>query len=344
MDIVVKNLEKVYKQAKRHRGFLGAFRNLVTQQYTLVPAVKDISFTIRRGEAVGYLGPNGAGKSTMIKMLTGILVPTSGEIRISEYIPHRDRVKLARRIGVVYGQRSQLWWDLPVADSFDLHRHIYKIPYEQYLKNLKFCTELLEMGTFMYSPVRQLSLGQRMRAELSLALIHDPDILFLDEPTIGLDVTAKDRIREFLRVINRERGVTIILTSHDLKDIEEVCRRIMIVRDGKSMYDGTVKELKMGYGTKRLVKVEFENDPGQIELEGASLWIDNGRVKTLSFELDFSKTLELLAIIAAKHPIVDVTIEESDIEDVIRKMYQNFNDLNAHGKCKDDKLLQVQQA
>ncbi len=344
MDIEVQHLTKVYKQAEKRRGFWGAFQNLVTQRYSLVSAVDNVSFTIRKGEAIGYLGPNGAGKSTMIKMLTGILVPTSGEVRIGNYVPYRDRVKLAKRIGVVFGQRSQLWWDLPVVDSFDLHRHIYKMSSSHFEKNMKFCTELLDMGSFLSRPVRQLSLGQRMRAEISLALMHDPDILFLDEPTIGLDVLAKDRIREFLRVVNKERQVTILLTSHDLKDIEEICGRMLIVSHGKTVYDGSVKQLKENYGHKRLVKVEFEINPGPVELEGAVLSKDDGRVKTYQFEKESSKVLELLAALATRHPIADVTMEEADIEDVIRSMYHSLHKTATENKSDESERIAVMHA
>ena len=220
---------KTFRQPKRFSGLGGAVKGLFNREFTQVHAVADISFSIAAGEAVGYLGPNGAGKSTMIKMMTGILVPSGGTLSVLGREPHRQRMVNAAEIGVVFGQRSQLWWDLPVRDSFELNRHIYDIPEARYADNLSYLGQMLAMDAYLDRPVRQLSLGQRMRAEIALALLHDPKILFLDEPTIGLDVVAKDAVRRFLSTINRERGTTIILTTHDLQDIEQICPRLIMV-------------------------------------------------------------------------------------------------------------------
>lgn len=287
-------------------------------------AVDNMSFSIEKGESVGYVGPNGAGKSTMIKMLTGILVPNAGSILVKGNVPYKARRENAQTMGVVFGQRVQLWWDLPLLDSYDLHRHIYKVPLAQFRENLAFCEELLGLTDFLQKPVRQLSLGQRMRGEIALALLHNPDILYLDEPTIGLDVMAKDRIRRFLRTVNREREVTIILTSHDLRDIEEICSRLLIVSRGALIYDGSVNSLKSELGTERTIVVEFEYDPGEVTLEGAQLVRDDGRRKHYRFNRSTASVFDLLGSLAVKYPVVDVSLEDDDIEEVIRKLYEKL--------------------
>ena len=322
--IDVDSLSKEFRQPKRFSGTFGTVRTLLTREYTTRMAVNDVSFSIEEGEAVGYVGPNGAGKSTTIKMLTGILVPTSGHVRVDGRIPHQHRRENARRIGVVFGQRSQLWWDLPVRDSYELHQHVYDIPPARFRDNLGFCQDVLDLDPFIDSPVRQLSLGQRMRAELALALLHEPAILFLDEPTIGLDVLAKDRIRDFLKTINRERRVTIILTTHDLKDIEEICPRLIVINFGQAIFDGTVRELKARLGNQRLVKVEFEHDPGPVVLDGAELVADDGTRKTFSFDREETTALDLLTRLSGRFPISDVSLEEVGIEEVIRQLYQDM--------------------
>src|SRR5438128_6923690 len=228
----VRGLEKVYRIAQHHRGVLGPLRNLVSRDYRVVRAVDDISFEVAAGEMVGCLGPNGAGKSTTIKMLTGILVPSGGEVQVLGMVPHRRRKQLAQRIGVVFGQRTQLWWDLPLIDSLELLRYVYRVPAERYAHNLRRLRDLLDLDSFLRTPVRQLSLGQRMRGDLAAALLHDPQILYLDEPTIGLDVVAKHRVRDFLREINRQDGVTVLLTTHDLSDAEHLCSSVLMIDHG----------------------------------------------------------------------------------------------------------------
>ncbi len=320
--IEVDDLIKEFRRHKRYGGALGAVRTLFTHEYTTHRAVDGVSFSIGQGEAVGYVGPNGAGKSTTIKMLTGILVPTSGRVLVNGRVPHQARRENARRIGVVFGQRSQLWWDLPLVDSFDLHRHVYDIPPDRYRENLGFCEEVLGVGEFAQVPVRQLSLGQRMRAELAMALLHEPEILFLDEPTIGLDVLAKDRIREFLRAVNREREVTIILTTHDLKDIEEICPRLMVINTGRVIYDGTVRDLKARLGDRREIAIEFERDPGPVELPGAELVRDEGARKRYRFDRGRVSAFDLLRGLEGRYPIADVSLEEAGIEEMIRELYR----------------------
>jgi ABC-2 type transport system ATP-binding protein len=267
--IQVANLRKEFRVAKHHRGAWGAVKNLFTTEYRVVRAVDDVSFQVEAGELVGYLGPNGAGKSTTIKMLTGILVPSSGEVNIGGHVPWKDRVEYVRGIGVVFGQRTNLWWDLPVIESLDLLRHVYRIPEDRYEQNLAEFRELLGLDEFLHTPVRSLSLGQRMRADLAGALLHDPHIIFLDEPTIGLDVVAKERIRQFVKAINRERGVTVILTTHDLGDVEKLCERVMMIDRGKLLFDGAPGELVLRFGGERELVVDFAEDYASVEIDGA---------------------------------------------------------------------------
>ena len=330
MPIVeVTSLHKEFRQNRRFSGAFGAVRTLFSREYTTHQAVQDVNFTLEAGEAVGYVGPNGAGKSTTIKMLTGILVPTSGQILVDGRVPSQNRRENARILGAVFGQRSQLWWDLPVLDSFELHQHVYNIADDDYRRTLGFCREVLQLDSFIQSPVRQLSLGQRMRAEMAMALLHEPKILFLDEPTIGLDVLAKDRIREFLRTINRERGVTIILTTHDLKDVEEICPRLIMINHGKVMFADTVARLKATVGDERELKIEFESDPGVIETDAAQLVSDNGATKTFRFASESISTMQVLNEISARYPIRDVSVQEVSIEDVIRKLYLQSSDVTS---------------
>ncbi|SEP34335.1 MULTISPECIES: ATP-binding cassette domain-containing protein [unclassified Paenibacillus] len=329
MSIIdVNGITKVYRQYKRFPGLVGSLRSLVTRQYTEEVAVRDITFSIKEGEAVGYLGPNGAGKSTMIKMMTGILVPTSGELRVLGLTPHEARQHNSQHIGVVFGQRSQLWWDLPVRDSFDLHKYIYKLSDSTYQKNLNYYSNLLALSSFIEKPVRQLSLGQRMRVEIAMALLHDPKILFLDEPTIGLDVIAKEQIREFLRMINREKKVSIVLTTHDMKDIEEICHRMIVVNKGNMVYDGSVEQLRTTLGDQRQVIIYFREEPKVIEIPGIKLIKDEGLRKTYLFEKSDRTVFDCVNQIASEHLIEDVSIESADIDTVIRKLYRKLDEEN----------------
>jgi ABC-2 type transport system ATP-binding protein len=314
---------KTFRQLKRLSGFGGAIKSLFSRDYTDIRAVDGISFTIQPGEAVGYLGPNGAGKSTMIKMMTGILTPSAGTLSVLGREPHANRMVNAREIGVVFGQRSQLWWDLPVRDSFALNRHIYDIPEARFGDNLAYLTNMMDMASFLDRPVRQLSLGQRMRAEIAMALLHDPKILFLDEPTIGLDVVAKDAVRKFLSEVNRQRGTTIILTTHDLVDIEEICPRLIMVDDGRLLFDGELKQLRATLGSRRRLTLEFAADPGPITLTTATLAADDGAAKHFVLEDENVSLLDVLGELGRGHGLKDVKLEEPDIEEVIRTFYQN---------------------
>ena len=239
--IEVRDLCKDYRIAQTEKGFAGAVKSLFHREYRVKSAVRDVSFSIERGEIVGYIGPNGAGKSTTIKMLSGVLIPTSGTVSVGGIVPYKDRKENAKHIGVVFGQRSQLYWDLPISDTFDLYESLYDTPRDVFRKNCAFYTELLGMGEFIDQPVRQLSLGQKMKANVAIALLHDPDVLYLDEPTIGMDVVVKERIRAFLKELNRAYGTTILLTTHDMTDIEKVCARAIMINKGKKLFDGTLE-------------------------------------------------------------------------------------------------------
>jgi ABC-2 type transport system ATP-binding protein len=296
-------------------------RGRLRRERRVVRAVDGVSFEVERGSIVGYVGPNGAGKSTTVKMLTGILVPSGGRISVAGLEPSRQRVQLARRIGVVFGQRVQLWWDLPLRDSFELLRHIYRVPYERWRANLDRFTDVLELEAFLETPVRQLSLGQRMRGELTAAMLHDPEILFLDEPTIGLDVVAKVRVREFLADVNRERGVTVLLTTHDLADIERLSSRLLIIDHGRVIHDGTIERLIADYGEERTLVVDLEEPAPPLEVDGARVVRVEGPRQWLRFRRDELTAARLAAAVAERAPLVDLTVEEPDIEDVVRRIY-----------------------
>ena len=269
---------------------------------------------------VGYIGPNGAGKSTTIKMLTGILVPSSGRLSVAGIDPSRNRVELTRRIGVVFGQRTTLWWDLPLRDSFDLLRRIYRVETDRHRRNLAEFTELLDLGDLLDTPVRQLSLGQRMRGDIAAALLHDPEILYLDEPTIGLDVVSKGRLREFLRRVNAERQVTLLLTTHDLQDIEQLCRRVMVIDHGSLVYDGTLQGLHDQGSSTRTLVVDLVDEAPAIEVPGATVSRVEGPRQWLSFPAGASAA-PLVAAVAASYDVADLSIQEPDIEAVIRQIY-----------------------
>ena len=283
-----------------------------------VEAVRGISFTVERGELLGYLGPNGAGKSTTLKMLIGILVPSGGHVRVAGLEPSRQRVELARRIGAMFGQRVQLWWDLPLIDSFELLRHIYRVPADRYRTSLARFRDVLDLDPFLHTPVRQLSLGQRIRGELTAAMLHEPELLFLDEPTIGLDVVAKQRVRDFLVEINRERGVTVLLTTHDLGDIERLCKRLLVIDHGSLIWDGSIAELKERYGPERTLIVDLEEPAPPLQIDGARVEKVDGPRQWLRFE---GPAAELTARVAAAARLVDLQIAEPDIEEIVRRIY-----------------------
>ena len=321
--ITVEHLSKNFKVYKRRTGFWGSLSNTVSRKHDIIKAVDNVNFTLERGELVGYIGANGAGKSTTIKMLTGILVPTSGHIDVMGLTPYHRRKENARRIGVVFGQRTQLWWDLPVIDSFELLKHIYEIPENLYKQNLEFFSELLQLQSFLSTPVRKLSLGQRMRCDLTAALLHNPEILYLDEPTIGLDVVAKEQVRRFLRQVNAERQVTVILTTHDLNDVEKVCQRLIIIDSGKIIYDGGIDALKKRYGKTRMLIVDLAQTYPDIQLEGVALTRRDGNRIWLAFDRDTVSASEVITQLAAHYEIQDLTISEPEIEEIVRRIYES---------------------
>ncbi|MBB4481245.1 ATP-binding cassette domain-containing protein [Rhizobium etli] len=320
--ISAKSVSKTFSQRVPQPGLVGVLRNIVAPVTKPVHAVEQISFAIGAGEAVGYLGPNGAGKSTMIKMLTGILMPSSGEVSVLGRRPVEDRIANAREIGVVFGQRTQLWWDLPLAESFELHRRIYRVPDAAFRINRAELVEMMQLSSFIERPVRQLSLGQRMRAEIAMALMHEPKILFLDEPTIGLDVVAKDVVRKFLARTNRERGTTIILTTHDLQDIEEICPRLIMVDEGRLLFDGPLAELRVTFGARRRLTLEFDGEPGAVSLAGAELLGGEGAVREFLLADDGRSLIDLMGALTARAALRDVRLHEPGIEEVIRTHYQ----------------------
>lgn len=320
--IQVHNLAKHFKLYKHHQGGWGAIRNLFTGEYRLVKAVDQISFTVRQGELVGYLGPNGAGKSTTLKMLTGLLVPTGGELRVNGFVPWKERRRYVAGIGAVFGQRSTLWWDLPVVESLHLLRHIYRLELARFQNNLKQFTQLLDMEPFLHTPVRSLSLGQRMRADICAALLHDPAILFLDEPTIGLDVVAKERIRQFILHLNQERGTTVILTTHDLQDVEKLCERVMIIDGGRKLFDGSLSTLRDRFGGQRQLVVDFAEPYAQPDVMGATRIAQEEQRVTYQFDRQVVTASELIGRLTARYRIQDLEVREASIEETIRRIYE----------------------
>jgi ABC-2 type transport system ATP-binding protein len=321
--IQVKELGKQFSVAQRTSGIWAALRNSLVRRTTVVRAVDNLSFDIQRGELVGYLGPNGAGKSTTIKMLTGLLVPTSGQIEVYGFIPWRERTRYVATIGAVFGQRTTLWWDLPVIDSLNLLRHVYRIPDAIFRHNLSEFRRILELDEFITSPVRSLSLGQRMRADLCAAMLHDPVLLFLDEPTIGLDVVAKERIRQFIRHINRERGVTILLTTHDLQDVEKLCDRVMIIDHGRLLFDGALTNLLTRFGAKRELVVDVAEPYPSLSVEGAELVEYDGLRATFQFDRASVTASDLIGRLSSQYRIQDLSVREPEIENTIRRIYQD---------------------
>ena len=319
--IQTRDLCKTFRSVKRESGPGGALRTLFSRTYVDKAAVSNVSMSLEAGELVGYIGPNGAGKSTTSKMLTGILVPTSGTIEVAGLVPYQARKENAKNIGVVFGQRSQLYWDLPLVESFELLRAIYNIPKDRYAANLALFTEMLEMDEFLRTPVRQLSLGQRMRGDFAAAMLHDPKIVYLDEPTIGLDVVAKEAIRDFIRGINEERGTTIILTTHDLADVERLCRRIVLIDRGTLIYDGGVEHIKEQYGTHRTLVVTFTEHQEHPHLAGADVESNEATVTRFRFDRRAVRADQLIREATERYEIRDVTLEEPDLESIIRRIY-----------------------
>lgn len=325
--IEVENLTKTFRVFDRRPGLAGAAKDLFSRRYRNLDAVSDVSFRIEEGEMVGYIGANGAGKSTTIKMLTGILHQTAGKVRVAGYIPHDERNRYLREIGVVFGQRTQLWWDLAVQESFRLLQRIYNVSDEDFDARMKRFDEVLGINAYLRTPVRKLSLGEKMRCEISAALLHHPKVLFLDEPTIGLDVVAKAAIRDFLREINRELSVTMILTTHDLKDIEELCGRVLILDHGKLVYNGSLPDLHRKLAGRTVMRFHLAQAAEEAEIsalpggEHVEWGTDEGAVLTVAFDPEEMGRSEVIKQALERFDVRDIAMQEPSIEDVVRRVY-----------------------
>ena len=320
--ITLQGISKSFKVAKRSAGMRQAMKALFVREHTIVEALQDISFSINEGEIVGYIGPNGAGKSTTIKVMSGILVPDHGSCSIMGYTPWKERTAYVKNIGVVFGQRSQLWWDVPVIDSFELLRDIYKIPKEMYAGNLTLLTDTLSLDSLLNTPVRQLSLGQRMRCEIAASLLHGPKILFLDEPTIGLDAVSKIAVRQFIKTINKEKGVTVILTTHDMSDIEALADRILMIGNGTLLYDGNLSELRGRFGTHRTITVDYRENATPLEIPGASLLSWSSERAVLTVDTEQVLMASVISRISEQVELVDVAIETKPVDELIVELYK----------------------
>jgi ABC-2 type transport system ATP-binding protein len=324
--IEVKDLSKEFRTFRRREGVMGALQNLFVREYLTIRAVDRVSFAIEPGEMVGYIGANGAGKSTTIKILTGILVPTAGKVVANGYVPYRDRRHYTKHIGVVFGQRTQLWWDIAVIESFKLLKEIYEIPEQAYRQRLGFFSEILNLKEYLHTPVRKLSLGERMRCDLAASLLHNPPLLFLDEPTIGLDVVAKDRIREFLKEVNRTEKTTVLLTTHDLSNIEELSKRIIIIDKGHILFDGDLEQMKKRLAKYKQVKF-FLKDRSQIARLAQITWdgLSCDRVDDLTYLIRFDReqhsTPEVIRHLVNQLEVRDIFVEEEPIEDIVKRIY-----------------------
>lgn len=321
-QIVVRDLRKSFQLAARRPGLWGAVRGLVRRETREVKALDGISFTLEPGELVGYIGPNGAGKSTTVKIMSGILVPDGGECTVGGRVPWRDRVAHVGRIGVVFGQRTQLWWDLPVVESFELLRDIYRVEEKAYQTARDELMAMLSLEQLLDVPVRQLSLGQRMRCDLAAALLHAPSVLFLDEPTIGLDAPSKLAVRDFVRRLNRERGVTVILTTHDMDDIEALCTRVMVISGGRILSDGSLDDLRRRFSQERWLTVDLVEASGVVDEPGVTVVSrDHARV-CLQFDPAVLATDEVIRRVTAKHAVRDLFVENPPIERIIARIYE----------------------
>ena len=320
-QITVENLVKTFSVAERAPGTWGALKGVFRRRHRTVRALDDVSFSLDEGELLGYIGPNGAGKSTTVKILSGILVPDGGRVRVLGRTPWEERRETVARIGVVFGQRTQLWWDLPAVESFDLLREIYRVPRGEYERNRDEMVELLDLGPLLDTPVRQLSLGQRMRCDLAAALLHGPSILYLDEPTIGLDAVSKLAVRDFVRRINRDRRVTVILTTHDLDDIEALCDRVIVINEGRLFSDGPLAELRARVTNERRLIVDLLDRDGAVSDPDAEVIAREGSRVTLRFDPAEIATADLIARVTANHPIRDLFVENPPIEEIVARLY-----------------------
>ena len=339
--IEVKNLVKTYKIVEKEDGLLGYFRNLINPKYKEFKAVKNINFNIAEGELVGYIGENGAGKSTTIKMLTGLLTPTSGEVLVNGLVPNQKRIENNKNIGAVFGQKTQLWWDLPVIESFRLIKKMYKIPENEYRKNLKMFTEILELENLLDKQVKNLSLGQKMRCEIAATFLHNPKIVYLDEPTIGLDVFVKENIRKFIKDINKEKKTTVILTTHDLKDIEDVCDRIILLDKGQIIYDGEKQKFKDTYGkyiiANLIVNSKQDNISNIVKLNDFEILEESEDKLKIKFSHDKITIVKIMNEISKYCVIEDIHMKETELEDILKEIYRGVhnNDKNNDSTSKN---------
>ncbi|MDR7870121.1 MAG: ATP-binding cassette domain-containing protein [Tissierellaceae bacterium] len=325
MIIEANELSKSYKISKRKPGIVGGLKGIIHKEYEEITALDKISFEVNEGELVGYIGPNGAGKSTTIKILSGILTPDLGECRVLGKVPYKERIDYVKDIGVVFGQRTQLWWDLPVIDSFELLKDIYKIPLGNYLNTKNELIKWLDLESFINTPVRQLSLGQKMRCELAASLLHSPRILFLDEPTIGLDAISKLSVREFIKKLNKERGVTVILTTHDMDDIESLCKRVIVIGKGQILLDGSLQSLRDTVSKNRRLILDYDEGNSGISIVGTTpISSENNRL-VIDFNPDIITPADLITTLSTKYKIKDILIENPPIEEIIAKLYGELN-------------------
>lgn len=324
--IEVENLVKTYKTIEKEDGVYGYIKNLFHPQYKEFTAVNGIDFSIQEGELVGYIGENGAGKSTTIKMLTGLLTPTSGKVIIDGLIPNEERIKNNKNIGAVFGQKTQLWWDLPVIESFRLIKKLYQIPEGEYRKNLKKFTELLDLKELLDKQVKNLSLGQKMRCEIAITFLHNPKIVYLDEPTIGLDVLVKEKIRKFIKDINQEKKTTVILTTHDLKDIEDVCDRIILLDKGKIIYDGEKQKFKDIYGKSVIVEFIIKDKKGnlqeELKIDEIEILEERENYFKIKFSHDETTIMKIMDELSKKCTIEDIHMKEAELEDILKEIYK----------------------
>ncbi len=323
-QIVAEDLRKTFKVPKRKAGLLRALGSVIKRDHDTVEALRGVSFTICEGELVGYIGPNGAGKSTTVKIVSGILVPDSGRCQVLGRTPWHQRREHVRQIGVVFGQRTQLWWDVPVIDSYDLLRDIYRIPRPAYVSSRDELVAALSLESLLEVPVRQLSLGQKMRCELAASLLHRPPILFLDEPTIGLDAVSKIAVRRFIERINRERRTTVILTTHDMDDIEALCSRVMVIGRGVILFDGSLARLRETVVPERIVKVDFHERPVRLDYPPAVLQSHNGSRAEYRFNPHLSSAAEMITAISRDNRVKDFIVEDPPIEEIVAGMYRRF--------------------
>lgn len=328
--IKVDKITRKFRRQIRKKGIWGALQSLFSREYEEIIAVNNVSFEIPEGEILGYIGPNGAGKSTTIKMLVGILVPSSGHIEVNGIVPYKSRIENAKNIGVVFGQRTQLWWDIPVSESFNLLKYMYKIQDKQFKENIEIFSDILSIDEFINVPVRQLSLGQRMRADLCAAMLHNPRILYLDEPTIGLDVVVKEKIRQFIKRINAIRKTTVILTTHDMSDIEKLCHKVMLIHKGEIVYTGDLNSLKNVYGPEEEVVIDFfDNKQPEIkslfEKDKIDISFNDNRLH-IKYDKKVLNSTMIIERILSRHKIKDFVVKDTDIESVIRTIYSKLKE------------------